>query len=167
MQIQEKFRPELISRRGEYLAWGAFLLAGATWVLLAFLSASIHPGLRFLTYFLLGSGLMISFGNWMDRNTLLRLSTDGIDYENGLRKVSIKWYDIHQIEVYPSSWGKKVRIYGSKQRFDFRTLGEVDLLGKEKGRMGFAEGERILKKIIEYTGLEGNPQSEGSYTYQR
>jgi len=154
MNTKQVYYPELISRKGELIAWSSFLMASITWLILSLYGAPIHTGLRFLTYFLLGSSLMISFGNWMDRKTNLEIDDEGISFQNGLRKVRIEWNDIQQIDVYSSRWGNKVRVSGTEHRFDFRTLGEVNLRGKEKGRMGFEKGEEILKIIIERTGLK-------------
>ena len=167
MQAEQKYHPELISRRGEMIAWLTFSLAGATWAVLLLMGASIHPALRFLTFFLLGSGLVISFGNWMDRKTLLCLDADGIQYQNGLRKISLQWDDILRVEVYPSNWGDKVNVRSAQQQFNFRTLGEVEVKGDVKGRMGFANGEEILQQIITNAGLEGEQQPSGGYSYRR
>ena len=167
MQNEEEYQPELISRRGEYIAWGTFVLAGATWVFLLVLGTDIHSALRFLTIFLLGSSLMISFGNWMDRKTKLRITPDKLYYQNGLRRAGFDWNEIQKVEVYPSSWGDKVRVKSFQQHFSFRTLGEVEMKGEVKARMGFAKGEEILKVIIENAGLEDTQKTNSGYTYQR
>ena len=103
----------------------------------------------------------------MDRKTILQIDDDGISFENGLRKVKIEWDDIKQIDVYTSRWGKKVRVNGAEERFEFRTLGEVDLRGKEKGRMGFEKGEDILITIVERTGFERTKRAERFETYKQ
>jgi hypothetical protein len=166
MNTKQRYYPELISRKGELIAWSSFLMASITWLILSLYGAPIHTGLRFLSYFLLGSSLMISFGNWMDRKTILQIDDEGISFQNGLRKVRLEWNAIQQIDIFSSRWGKKVCVSGTELRFNFRTFGEVNLHGKEKGRMGFEKGEEIIKIIIERTGLEGIGQAGSNETYK-
>jgi hypothetical protein len=151
---QSEYHPELISRRGELIAWTTAFMALAAWGILLLVGAPVHPALKFLATFLLLSALAISLGNWMDRHTLLRIEADGIRFENGLRRAHLQWDEIQQVQVFPSNWGKKVRILGGQVHFDFRTLGEVTIQGDVKGRMGFADGEAILKKILQEAGLK-------------
>jgi hypothetical protein len=151
---QSEFHPELISRRGELIAWVTALMALSAWGILLLAGAVVHPALKFLAIFLLLSALSISLGNWMDRHTLLRIESDGVRFENGLRHAFLHWNEIQQVQVYPSNWGKKVRVLGSQAHFDFRTLGEVTVQGDVKGRMGFADGEAILRKIVQEAGLK-------------
>jgi hypothetical protein len=58
------------------------------------------------------------------------------------------------VQVFPSNWGKKVHVLGNQAHFDFRTLGEVTIQGDVKGRMGFADGDAILKKILREARLK-------------
>lgn len=163
----KEYHPELLSRRGEIVAWGSGLLLVATWIFLVFTSNQVHRAIPFLTIFLLMSAIGISLGNWMDRNTTIKLFTGGIHYQNGLRNVTLDWPEISQVQVFPSNWGKKVRVLGAKAHFDFRTLGEVKVAGETKGVMGFLEGERILKQIIEKSEIKLVRQVGGSYYYAR
>ncbi len=78
-----EYRPELLSRRGEYVAWGIALVAIAAWVILHLTDNPVFGGLTFLTVLLALSGIAISLGNWMDRRTILRLEPDGVWYDNG------------------------------------------------------------------------------------
>jgi len=83
-----EYRPELISRpRGVFrLGNGAALagyLAGTHLT-----NTSIFGGLSFLTVLLVFSGMAISLGNWMDRRTILRVESNGVWFDNGLRGVS-------------------------------------------------------------------------------
>jgi hypothetical protein len=148
-----EFHPELLSRRGELTAWGLALVVGLAWVVYAQSGRNAPVVFLILEAFLLFSALSISFGNWMDRRTVIRLRPGGIEFENGLRKASLKWEEINRVEVFPSAWGKKVQVIGSGAHFSFRTLGEVSYLGESRGRLGFAEGELILQRILESTHL--------------
>jgi hypothetical protein len=162
-----EFHPELLSRRGELTAWGLAFVVGLAWFV--FSQSSLKGLLAFpiLEAFLLFSALSISLGNWMDHHTAIRLRTDGIEFENGLRKASLKWEEINKIEVFPSAWGKKVQVIGSQVHFSFRTLGEVKYLGESRGRLGFAEGEVILQRILEAAQLGEMKKLNAGYYYAR
>jgi hypothetical protein len=162
-----EYHPELLSRRGEYVAWGLGLIAIVAWLVLHLTETPVVGGLRFLAVLLALSGMGISLGNWMDRRTILRLEPDGVWFDNGLRQVLLHWSEIRQIQVYPSTWGKKVHVIGNKAHFEFRTLGEVTLQGEVKGRMGFEKGEEILSHILENTRLKKVPGPENGSYYAR
>jgi hypothetical protein len=162
-----EYRPELLSRRGEYIAWGTALLVIAAWLIMYLTRTPVFGGLRFLAILLALCGMAISLGNWMDRRTILRLEPDSVWFDNGLRQVSLHWSEIRQVQVYPSAWGKKVRVIGDKVHFDFRTLGEVILQGEVKGRMGFEKGEQILGNILKSAGLKQVPGPDNGSYYAR
>ncbi len=113
------------------------------------------------------AALSISLGNWVDRHTYIRLEDGGITFHNGLRHVHFTWEEIQRVEVSPSQWGKKVHLLGKEAHFQFRTLGEVEALGKNLGRMGFEKGEWILEHILENSNLEAKHQQEDGYYYVR
>lgn len=162
-----EYRPELLSRRGEYVAWGTTLIAIIAWLILYLTNTPVFGGLSFLAVLLALSGMAISLGNWMDRRTILRLEPDGVQFDNGLRQVMLQWSEIRQVQVYPSDWGKKVHVIGDKAHFNFRTLGEVTLQGEVKGRMGFEKGEEILGHILENARLKQVPGPENGSYYAR
>jgi hypothetical protein len=60
-----------------------------------------------------------------------------------------------------------VRISGAQTFFSFRLLGEVSLRGQVRGRMGFADGERILRHILQTTGLKRFEKPGEGYYYAR
>ena len=167
MQISKEYYPELIPRKGERIAWLLLVLAlaylgvglwnddGLSW------SAIIFVALMFL------SAGSITLGNWVDRKTVLRLNSDGVSFSNGLRNVSLSWEDVREVRVLDSAWGNRVQVRGADTAFTFRTLGEVIMQGELKGRMGFAEGESILKWILESSGLRETEVAEKIRYYAR
>ncbi len=167
MQAPKEFRPELIPRKGERIAWLLLILAlvylgvgiwsddGLTWVAIIFVSLM-----------LLSAG-SITLGNWVDRNTVLRLNTQGVRFSNGLRNVSLNWDEVREVRVLASAWGRRVQVRGPATTFSFRTLGEVIMQGEIKGRIGFADGEYILKIILESSGLQKMEMTEKTSYYSR
>ena len=103
----------------------------------------------------------------MDRRTVLRMDGRGISYKNGLRNVQMDWLDIRQVRVLPARWGNKIQIIGENAYFEFRTLGEVKVAGQIKGRMGFEQGEEILREIILNSGLHKIDHTGDGYYYAR
>jgi hypothetical protein len=162
-----EFRPELLSRRGEYLAWGSAALSLVGWGILILTGKPVLSFIPFMAAFFSFAALSISLGNWMDRRTYILLEANGLIYKNGLRHVCLNWDEIKQIQVFNSSWGKKVRVIGKTQHFDFRTLGELKVSGEVKSRMGFKDGEKILSLILSNSGLIEVEQTGNSYYYAR
>jgi len=154
LEDQPAFRPELLSRRGEFIAWGTSILVLLGWLILSLNGRQILSAVPFLGIILVLAALAISLGNWMDRKTELRLDAGGVTYENGLRHAALKWNEINEIRVFPSKWGKKVHVLGATAHFNFRTLGEVKVQDEVKGRMGFAEGDKILSVMLEQANLK-------------
>jgi hypothetical protein len=168
-QDVKEYRPELIPRRGEAIAWLGTLMVVGTWVILILIGNRVSFWLPILGVPLALVAIGISLGNWMDRRTILKVSSLGINFRNGLRWVEIGWNDIREVRVLPAQWGKKVQVFSEGSYFGFHTLGEVSAHGKSLGRTGFKEGEQILKMILDQADLKlvqqvdvGNTQ-EGYY----
>lgn len=159
-----EFLPEMLSRRGELVSWGLALLTLIAWLILWINARPVFLGLKALAILLALTGLLISLGNWMDRQTRLRIDLEGVAFENGLRKVFLRWEEIQRVEVFPSAWGSKVRVLAEEAHFDFRMLGEVTMQGEVKGRMGFADGEQILRHICKQANLK-QTQGPGNSSY--
>jgi len=160
-----EYRPELISRRGEWVAWSSALLMGIGWIVLRWFGRHISIGMPLFTIVLVFSALSISLSNWVDRQTVMRLNADWIEFHSGLRHVRLLWPEIHQVRVSPSRWGDKVQVIGERARFSFRTLGEVWFQDELKGRMGFEKGDEILHEIIVSSGLKQVSERDGEGAY--
>jgi hypothetical protein len=165
MAPAQEYHPELLSRRGELVAWIAASITLVGWLILQFTGTHVYFGLKILAVLLVLAALAISLGNWMDRQTLLRLEPDSIHFQNGLRKVTLKWEAILHVEVIPTTWGNKVRVLGEQSHFDFRTLGVVTLQNEVKGRLGFEKGTEILETILAKAHLEETEGPEKDYLY--
>ena len=166
-QGKQEYRPELISRKGELIAWGTAFLVVIGWSILYLSGRSVTAAIPFLAVFLIFSGLAISLGNWMDRHTSLVIDEDAIEYQNGLRHIRSLWTEIKEVRVIPNQWGKKVQVYGERVYFSFRTLSEVKVQGELKGRFGFIKGDEILREIVLRSTLEIVERPGEGYTYAR
>jgi hypothetical protein len=161
-----EFRPELVSRRGEWTAW-ALALAASVGMWFLFRSGYIPVWAWVFWAFLLFSGVSISLGNWLDRNSVIRLEADGIRFENGLRRVRLSWPEIQKVAVLPARLGKTVQVIGEMSHFGFKTLGEVKFQGEVRGQTGFVDGQEILDVILHETGLVLVEESNNAYYYTR
>ncbi len=156
MSIQEErneFKPELVSRRSELIAWGSAIVVNSAWLLLLIFNQSLSFWLPILGVPLLLIAIGMSLGNWMDRKTKLRLDGEGVYFSNGLRHVTLNWGEIKEVRVLPAQWGEKVQVFGERSYFGFHTLGEVFAYGKPLGRTGFVEGDFILQVILDKADL--------------
>ena len=168
MSVREvrEFRPELLSRRGEWTAWALALAASIGMWFLNF-SGYVPVWAWIFWVFLLFSGTSISLGNWLDRTTVIRLGADGIRFENVLRRARLNWHEVQKVAVFPARWGKSVQVVGEKSHFGFMTLGEVQFRGEVRGRTGFSDGQTILDAVLRETGLVLVEESNNAYYYAR
>jgi len=170
--VVTEFRPKLIPRRGELIAWLSSLIVGLGWVILAIFGQSVSWLIPIVFILLSLIAASISLGNWVDRKTCLSLEPTGIEYHNGLRSVRLNWTEIKEVRVFPAQWGRKVQVIGEKAYFGFSTLGEVRIDNRLIGQTGFVDGEMILERIIENAHLNQIQPSqaglpENSYYYSR
>lgn len=161
-----EFRPELLSRRGEWLAW----LAGGGLMIGLFL-AGIQWGSQPITYWIFAGlivffALSISLGNWTDRRSVIRVGLEGIAFENGLRSVQLTWLEIQNVAVIPTRLGKRVQVQGAQSHFTFKTMGESMLVGQQM-RTGFSAGEEILEIVLRECGMHIKVEKDGLEYYAR
>lgn len=153
--LPQQFTPERIPRRGESLAWLFALVVIATWLILRANGQNLTTAAAALAALLFLSAASISLGNWMDRQTVIRLTSDGIAFRNGLRDVSLTWNEVQSVRVFPGRFGaKQVQVLGQSSHFEFRTPGEVRYNDEVRGRTGFEHGEQILQAILKFSNLK-------------
>jgi len=155
---KSEFKPELVSRRSELIAWGSAVVVNGAWLLLIVFNQSMSFWLPILGIPLLLIAIGISLGNWMDRKTIIKQDEKGIYFSNGLRHADLSWDEIKEVRILPAQWGEKVQVFGGEVYFAFHTLGEVKSNGRVLGRTGFKDGDRILKHILDESGLSESQQ---------
>ena len=165
--LSKELHPELTSRRSESTAWLLTLVVAIAIGIMAWQLVKIPTAAWVFGGFLIFSAISISLGNWMDRGTVMSLNDSGIAFENGLRQVALSWQDVEKVNVIPVRWGKSVQVIGETSHFEFRTLGEVQYQGDVQGRLGFVEGETVLKEILKKTELVLEKEEKGRYYYAR
>jgi len=166
MSENKTYTPELLSRRGESTAW-ALALAAALGLYFLSLRQSLPFWAWFFVALLIFSAASISLGNWVDRHTFIRLESDGVVFENGLRKARLAWRDIEEMQTAPARWGTSVQVIGEQAHFSFSTLGEMQFQGQVRGRTGFVEGKLIMDEIIHAASLTRMSQTGQFLRYSR
>jgi hypothetical protein len=166
MSTTREFRPELMPRRGELMAW----LAGIGMLVGLFLATSRWGAQSFVFWMfealLLFSAVSISLGNWMDRRSVIRMEVDGIAFENGVRSVRLNWPEVQNVAVVPTRLGKRVQVQGAQSHFTFKTMSESTLAGQQI-RTGFADGQEILDTVLKESGLQVKAEKDGMKYYAR
>ncbi len=165
--LNKELRPELSARRSEITAWVLALVLLAAMGIMKWRFGGVPVSAWIFGGFMLFAAFSISLGNWVDRSTVMSLDLNGIAFENGLRQVALSWQEVKKVNVLPSRWGKTVQVIGDQAHFEFRTLGKVEYKGEVQGKVGFAEGEAVLEKILEETGLVLEKEEKGRYYYAR
>jgi hypothetical protein len=161
------FRPELLSRSGEGTAWAFLAFTTVNLFVIQRWLGNIPLAAWVIWAFLLLAATLISFNNWVDRRTRLRLDIGGITYENGLRSVRLTWPEVQKMTRFPARWGQTIQVIGEKTSFVFHMLGEVRTKGELRGKVGFAEGEKIFEEIVAMSNLKQVSESNGVYYYSR
>ena len=168
--LPHEFVPERLPLRGEITAWAlAFVVLITATIVQMNGSRWAGVGLILAGILVLSAG-SISFGNWMDRKTVIRVDRAGINFMNGVRRTSLAWNEIQAVRVLPAQWGaQQVQVIGETSRgkthFEFRTLGTVNYQGQERGQTGFADGEQILETILRMAHMQRVPSEHPSYSY--
>jgi hypothetical protein len=134
-------------------------------LVLRWFGRGVSIGMPLFAIVMMLAALSISLSNWVDRQTVMRLNANWIEFHSGLRNVRLLWSEIHQVRVSTSGWGDKVQVIGERAHFSFRTLGEVWFQGELKGRMGFEKGDEILREIIVSSGLKKITEQDGKGSY--
>lgn len=141
------------SRRAEASSWFLVLVSGFGWWVFNSQGSSLATFMLLFLLIFLFVAAGTSLSNWMERHTQLELYEDGLHFHNGLRNIDLQWEKIQQVHVLPSRWGKAVHVIGERQHFHFQLAGEVMLMGQSRAKVGFEQGEQILRTILEKTGL--------------
>ncbi len=166
MESTQVFHPTTIPRTGERNAWILTAVAVVAYLLLWRLSEA-NAVLLVMVIFLLLSASLISLGNWIDRKTALILSPGGVEFSNRLRNVHLDWQQIEDVRVTSDRWGSRVQVAGADASFNFRMLSEVEFRGQVRGQMGFQDGETILKRILQASGLSLMNSNDQVHYYAR
>ncbi len=163
------FRPLVPARTGEIYAWALAGVMGLSALFLWWRVGYVPWFVWLLFAFFLLSGILSTFGHWVDARTVLILEENGLAFRNGLRFVRLAWPDVAEVRVRRDRWGKRVQVRGRDgQHFAFRTLTEVEIHeGRPQSLFGFQEGEQLAETIVHFAGLHQQAQTDTETYYAR
>ncbi|TAK14220.1 MAG: hypothetical protein EPO32_02555 [Anaerolineae bacterium] len=169
--IDEKgleLRPIPGSRRPELMSWGlAVLLFGMLAIARPEAQVVIFGAWALGLFFGL-SALVMTLGNWLERNTLMILRLNGITLRQPVQSVMLNWQEVDRVEVQQGPNGERVFVRGGERHFSYRPATRVEIRGKIRDQYGFENSEKILKTILTMAKLPNTPsQLANGYSYAR
>lgn len=141
-------KPEAGSRRPEALSWAfAVVLFGILFFMRPELQA-LRFGAWALGLFFGFSGAVMTLGNWLERNTSMRLNLQEIALVRPLQTLGMKWDEVDRVDVMTKSNARRVFVQGRGVKFSFRPATRVEIRGKIRDEYGFLESEKIIETIL-------------------
>jgi hypothetical protein len=166
-QVSGWHHPIESNRRGELLAWLTALGAAAGSGIWAWRLGQM-PTLGLTTTVLFGAvALLISFGNWVERNTRLQLTQRGVKFQSPLRQVQLGWSEVDSIKLLAANQGWRVYVEGGGQTFRFQSAGRLRFGDIQEMGIGIPAGEEIAAYIRQQSGLDEIQPGDGGWVCQR
>lgn len=159
------FRPES-GRRGELVAWGSALTLAILMTLQSLLAGEVTGMVMIFFVVVFISALLISYTNWVERNTLIHITLNSVEYASPLRKLEMTWDQINEIWLAPSRFAWRISIAGEKGHFNFHTLVSLESLGGS-ARMGFPQGEQLIAHLVRQAHLPEPSLKDGIWVWKR
>lgn len=160
-----EFIPDM-SRRGEWVAWASALALALAMALQTQLASGINTLVLVLFIVLLTAAVLVTYANWMERNTSIVLTAGGIKYASPLRKTELRWSQIDEIWLAPSRTAWRVSVIGEPGHFDFQTLLTMNSIAGA-ARMGIPEGKQLAAHIIRESGIVHPKLHDGIWIWKR
>lgn len=164
---QETFHPSLPSRRGELIAWLSALGVGIGTAVLALRLGDLPAIGLGMTLFLILVATLISFGGWMERNTSIHVTEQGVRYRSPVRRVSLDWTEIERLQAEPAGDGWRIRVHGNDEYFSFRTASTLRFGSFSEMALGFEEGEHMTNLIRFHAELSPPEPLDGGWVCAR
>lgn len=156
------YRPHPPERKGETLAWlctGGVLLGGLIFQLRSGSFPEIAAGLS-VAFGL--TAALITFGNWMEAGTSIRVTHSGIHYRSPLRDVPARWTELNGLRAVPLQRGWRVVVISEVGRFIFRTPTTLSVASSGAMPIGITDGIDLVRTIVSAAQLEDMaPDGEG------
>lgn len=163
---KQTYKPEISTRNSEYVAWG-LAVASIFAVIVLNNQGNVPTWAWFLTGLFIFSGIVISFGNWVDRMTMIEMDEETIHFVNGLRNVTMKWDEILYLWEGKGRIGYMVQVLAADRHFSFNLPSEMSFQGRGKSKVGFKEGETIRDEIMRRAKLDFEREHKDGKVFTR
>jgi hypothetical protein len=147
LSVEEMFRPLPPNRRGEIIAWSSAVVVGLVSGALFWQGRQISSLGIFLFIFFSLSALLISFGNWMESHTLIRLSSEQVVYHSPVRKVTLALDDVRELWVSSAGRGWRIAVRGEGGFFTYRSAARLGGRLNQAIYIGIEHGDRLAGLI--------------------
>jgi hypothetical protein len=147
LSSEEFFRPLPPNRRGEFIAWSSAVVLGLVGGVSFWQGGRISSLAIFLFVFFSLSAMIISFGNWMEAHTLIRLSSKHVAYHSPVRKVTLALNDVCELWVSSAGRGWRIAVRGEGGFFSYRSAARLGGRLKQEVYIGIEHGERLAALI--------------------
>jgi hypothetical protein len=149
-----------LNRSGEQVAWLLVFALGVLCAVLLSRLGSISLIALIFTFLFLIAALAISFSNWLERNTKITVSANGLVHQTPIRRVEMTWWEVGSLRLTRRGAGWYVMVVGDQRFFTFQTPTTIQgPLGREV-RTGIESGEQLAAMIARQADLL-EPNLEG------
>ena len=153
-QVNGSHRPAPGGRQGELMAWLSALGAGIGTLVLSWRLQEMSALGLGATLLIVLLAILVSYGNWIERNTKLVVRQEGIYYRSPLRRRSFSWEQIEQLDLLPHNRGWRVRVFGEQGAFHYQSQGTLNFGSFDQMAVGIAKGEQVAAYIRHRSGLD-------------
>lgn len=166
-EVEGFHQPLQSNRRGELLAWLSTLGAAIGSGVILWRSGQA-PGLGVTAFILFGLiAILISFGNWVERNTELQVTKEGVSYHSPLRRRSFSWQEVEQVRIMDSRHGWRVQVIADHGSFHYQSQGWLEFGGVDSMELGFPAGLAIAAFIQQRCHLDEQHRDGSEWVYRR
>lgn len=160
------YKPEILTRNPEFIAWG-LTFASLVGIVILQMTSEVPVWAWTLFGLFLFSGAVISFGNWVDRATKIEITAENIHFRNGLRDVTMRWEEVEYVWEGKGRVGRMVQVMAKDRHFSFTLPSEMKFQGQVKSKVGFPEGETIRDLILRSAALTAVKDQSNGKVYSR
>jgi len=167
LEGERTYSPRALDRYGERLAWSLAVALAALTLYMYWQAQAWIASLVVITSLCLGAGLLITYGNWMERKTVIEVSEAGLRYRNPLREVRIAWPELLAVSIYPRGDGWRVVVESEQEMFSFQTLTTLKLGWGRQVETGVEGGQELASTVVGATQLAAPQADRDSWVRRR
>ncbi len=163
----QTYQPVPIPPRGEVVAWLFTLaLAGLSGILLSRTGtlpfwAMLFTGLAFLL------ALSIRFSRWLEANTSISLTREGIHYTSPIRQHQFAWVEIDHLSAFKAGNGWRIVVQTELGGFRFQTATTLKGLRGAEVHTGYPHGDEIVGQILQNVDFQPPEFVDRSWVWRR
>lgn len=147
IQEEKIFQPAPASRKGELIAWGSAVAIGFVLAIFYFTTREIQCLTGGLFIFFLASGLLITFGLWVDSRTVAKVTAEYLHYKSPFRDVQLEWDQVEEVRALDAGSVWRVVIIGNNKYFRIRVRVNEDDTDAGRHFLVFPQSDQLIRII--------------------